>query len=43
MIGQRTMFVRINALETGLASADLEAVLPAHPGIMLPKSESAGR
>jgi citrate lyase subunit beta/citryl-CoA lyase len=36
-----TMFVRINALDTGLASADLREVLPAHPGIMLPKSESA--
>jgi citrate lyase subunit beta/citryl-CoA lyase len=37
----RTVFVRINALETGLASADLEAVLRSRPGIMLPKSESA--
>lgn len=39
--GRQAMFVRINALETGLASADLGAVLPARPGIMLPKSESA--
>ncbi|CAN5367299.1 CoA ester lyase [soil metagenome] len=36
------LYVRINALETGLAGADLAAILPAGPaGIMLPKSESA--
>lgn len=32
------LYVRINALDTGLAEADLEAVLPRRPdGIMLPK------
>lgn len=36
--GDKTLYVRINALETGLALADLAAVMPARPdGIMLPK------
>lgn len=36
------LFVRINALSTGLAEADLDAVVPARPyGVMLPKCESA--
>ena len=35
------LFVRINGLETGLASDDLDAIMPAGPdGIMLPKSRS---
>lgn len=35
------LFVRINALDTGLADADLDAIMPARPfGIMLPKSRS---
>ena len=35
------LFVRINGLETGLADADLDAIMPAGPdGIMLPKSRS---
>jgi citrate lyase subunit beta / citryl-CoA lyase len=34
------LLVRINALESGLADADLDAVVPAGPdGIMLPKAE----
>jgi citrate lyase subunit beta/citryl-CoA lyase len=34
--------VRVNALDTGLTLADLEAILPAGPkGLVLPKSESA--
>jgi citrate lyase subunit beta/citryl-CoA lyase len=34
------LFVRINPLDSGLADADLEAVIPAAPdGIMLPKAE----
>jgi len=34
------LFVRINALATGLADADLDAVVPARPdAIMLPKAE----
>lgn len=38
--GQR-LFVRINALDSGLALQDLAAVMPARPdGIVLPKSES---
>ncbi|SDZ70856.1 citrate lyase subunit beta / citryl-CoA lyase [Variovorax sp. YR266] len=36
------LFVRINALSTGLAEADLDAVVRAKPyGVMLPKCESA--
>ncbi len=36
-----TILVRINALDTGLADADLDAVMRARPdGIMLPKAES---
>ena len=35
------LFVRINGLETGLATADLDAIMPAGPdGIVLPKSRS---
>lgn len=35
-------YVRINAVQTGLAPTDLAAVMPARPdGIMLPKSEPA--
>ena len=35
------LYVRINGLATGLAEADLDAVVPAGPdGIVLPKSES---
>jgi citrate lyase subunit beta/citryl-CoA lyase len=35
------LFVRINGLETGLASLDLDAIMPAGPdGIVLPKSRS---
>jgi citrate lyase subunit beta/citryl-CoA lyase len=37
-----TIFVRINPLDSGLAEADLAAVLPACPdGIVLPKAEGA--
>ena len=36
------LFVRVNALSSGLAADDVAAVLPARPdGIVLPKSESA--
>ena len=36
------LFVRVNALDTGLTGADLDAVMPARPaGIMLPKCNSA--
>ncbi|MDB5509180.1 MAG: hpcH/HpaI aldolase/citrate lyase family protein [Hyphomicrobiales bacterium] len=39
--GAPLVFVRINGLESGLADADLDAVMPARPhGIMLPKSRS---
>ncbi|WP_265518492.1 HpcH/HpaI aldolase/citrate lyase family protein [Nitratireductor luteus] len=35
------LYVRVNALDTGLAEADLAAIMPGKPaGIMLPKSES---
>ncbi|MBA5777593.1 CoA ester lyase [Stappia sp. F7233] len=35
------LFVRVNALDTGLADDDLAAIMPARPdGIMLPKSTS---
>ncbi|WP_293867586.1 CoA ester lyase [uncultured Alsobacter sp.] len=35
------LYVRVNALDSGLIEADLDAVMPAHPdGIMLPKSAS---
>lgn len=34
------LFVRVNALTSGLTDADLDAVIPARPdGVMLPKSE----
>lgn len=37
--GAPKIFVRINALDTGLADADLDAVMPAAPfGIVLPKA-----
>jgi citrate lyase subunit beta / citryl-CoA lyase len=36
------LFVRINALASGLAEADIDAVMPGRPdGIMLPKAEGA--
>ena len=36
------VFVRINPLQTGLAEADLDAVLGGHPdGLVLPKAEGA--
>jgi citrate lyase subunit beta-like protein len=36
--GKTERLVRINSMSSGLAEADLEAVLPAHPdGIVLPK------
>ncbi len=39
--GRLRLFVRVNALATGLTLADLEAVVPAQPyGIMLPKCGS---
>lgn len=39
--GRLRLFVRVNALGTGLTPADLDAVVPARPyGIMLPKCES---
>ncbi|MBX9740442.1 MAG: CoA ester lyase [Beijerinckiaceae bacterium] len=39
--GAPRIFVRINGLETGLADADLNVVMPARPhGVMLPKSRS---
>ena len=38
---RQRLFVRINALDTGLADADLDAVMPGRPdGVMLPKSQS---
>jgi len=38
---QSSLYVRVNALDTGLTLADLQAVLPAVPkGLILPKSES---
>src|SRR5438105_10781742 len=34
------LFVRVNALATGLTDADLDAIVPARPdGIVLPKAE----
>ena len=40
--GAQALYVRVNALDTGRALADLAAVLPGRPdGIMLPKCESA--
>src|SRR6187455_2484200 len=37
------LYIRINALTTGLAEADLDAVVPARPdGILLPKSAGGG-
>lgn len=39
--GSPRLFVRVNALDTGLTDADIEAVLPCRPaGLMLPKSQS---
>jgi citrate lyase subunit beta/citryl-CoA lyase len=39
---QSRLYVRVNALDTGLTLTDLQAVLPARPkGLILPKSESA--
>jgi citrate lyase subunit beta/citryl-CoA lyase len=39
--GTRRLFVRVNALESGLLLDDLAAIVRAHPyGIMLPKSRS---
>ena len=39
--GRLRLFVRVNALGTGLTRADLEAIVPAQPyGIMLPKCGS---
>jgi citrate lyase subunit beta / citryl-CoA lyase len=36
------LFVRVNSLGSGLAAADIAAILPAEPdGLVLPKSESA--
>jgi citrate lyase subunit beta/citryl-CoA lyase len=36
------LFVRVNSLSSGLAAADIAAILPAEPdGFVLPKSESA--
>jgi citrate lyase subunit beta/citryl-CoA lyase len=41
-VGPPEIWVRVNALASGLALADLAAVLPAGPaGIVLPKAESA--
>lgn len=38
----KTLFVRVNALDTGLTLADLAAVMPARPdGVVLPKCSSA--
>jgi citrate lyase subunit beta/citryl-CoA lyase len=37
------LFVRVNAFDTGMTDADLEAVMPAAPdGILLPKSRNGG-
>jgi citrate lyase subunit beta/citryl-CoA lyase len=37
------LFVRVNALDTGLTDADLDAVIPARPdGILFPKSRHGG-
>jgi len=39
--GPQQLYVRVNALDTGMTLADLAAVLPARPdGIVLPKSSS---
>ena len=36
--GQPLLYVRVNALDSGLVDADLAAIMPGHPhGIMLPK------
>jgi len=41
---RQTLFVRINAFETGLSAADLAAVMPHAPdGIALPKCEGPGQ
>jgi citrate lyase subunit beta / citryl-CoA lyase len=38
---RKPLYVRVNAFDTGLTAADLEAVLPARPdGLMLPKCNS---
>lgn len=40
--GAQALYVRVNALDTGLTLADLAAVMPGRPdGIVLPKCESA--
>ena len=40
--GHQSLYVRVNALDTGLTLADLAAVMPGRPdGIVLPKSEGA--
>src|SRR5436309_1126742 len=40
--GRPLLIVRINALSTGLADADLDVVVPAKPdAILLPKAEGA--
>jgi citrate lyase subunit beta/citryl-CoA lyase len=39
--GAPRLYVRVNALDTGLTEADLDAIMPGAPeGIMLPKSQS---
>ena len=41
--GTPRLLVRVNALDTGMTGADLEAVLPARPdGLMQPKTEGGG-
>ena len=41
--GHQSLYVRVNALDTGTTLADLAAVMPGCPdGIVLPKSEGAG-
>ena len=40
--GRQELFVRINAFDTGLAVADLAAIMPGRPaGVVLPKCEGA--
>src|SRR6187551_3599681 len=39
--GEQQLYVRVNALDTGMTLEDLAAVMPARPdGIVLPKSQS---
>jgi citrate lyase subunit beta/citryl-CoA lyase len=41
---RQKLYVRINALDTGLALGDLSSVMPAHPdGIVLPKCRSSAQ